>query len=189
MTSESAQRRVKALRYYTPAADAFTQSWASPRLWLNPPYGRGIFDRSISELAAYFCCGTISAAMVLTNNVTETRSGAWLLATASAVWFPPRRISFIGQDGEPVKGNTRGQMLTLLGGDRSMAKRLAEGKPEQPPLSVQDRNRAARVQRLRRGYREEEDPNAPLLECYLQVGAASAPCRLSEVPRESRRFG
>ena len=128
MSSESAQTRVQADRYYTPADDAFSQRWESPRLWLNPPYGRGIFDSAIDKLATHYCTNTIGAALVLTNNVTETRSGAWLLATASAVWFPPKRIAFVGPDGAPVKGNTRGQMLTLLGGDWGMVSRLAEGR-------------------------------------------------------------
>lgn len=41
-----ANETVRARRYYTAEVDGFRQCWASPAMWLNPPYGRDEDARS-----------------------------------------------------------------------------------------------------------------------------------------------
>lgn len=85
--------------------------------FLNPPYSRGLYGKFIEKAIA--SSNQVSQLIVLTNNNTETKPTQRLMAHADMVCFLSYRIGFLklGDDGAliPVKGNTRGQMISYFG--------------------------------------------------------------------------
>ncbi len=113
-SSETANRAVKAKRYFTEADDAFSQEWLATTVWMNPP------EKFVSEYRS----GHFRSGITLCNNVTETRAGQLLFRTASAVCFPDRRISFTNVDGKKMSGNTRGQMILHFGSNSKLFRKV-----------------------------------------------------------------
>ena len=119
----AANRVVQATRFFTEQDDAFTRDWAADcpqggqRLWLNPPFGRDVIDKVVDKFTVEFKEGHFSEAIVLTNNATETQWFHELLAVASAICLPSKRIKFWNADGKAVSSNTRGQTFFYVGED------------------------------------------------------------------------
>ena len=102
-SSEEAQQVVLASTYYTIEDDGLAQPW-SGRVWMNPPYERGLVERFVSRLLSSL---DVDQAVVLVNNSTETRWAQDLLSACSAVCFPAGRVRFIdpeGNQGKPLQG-------------------------------------------------------------------------------------
>jgi hypothetical protein len=116
-SSAAANTHIKAKRYFDPDADAFKQSWFQDqgRVFMNPPYGRKLIDAAIDIFLAHWSSESVSQAVVLVNNATETRWFQALLRTAAAVCFPDRRIAFENDDGKNISSNTRGQAFFYFG--------------------------------------------------------------------------
>lgn len=116
-SSAAANQVVKAAKFYTAEEDGLIQDW-SGRVWLNPPYTRGVIDKFIAKMVHEYSAGNIHQAIVLTNNATDT---AWFhgLAIAASAWFFPRgRTKFyrIHPDGTQETGPPlQGQVHTYLG--------------------------------------------------------------------------
>jgi phage N-6-adenine-methyltransferase len=113
-SSEVANRTVGAERIYTAADDGLTLTW-SGRVWMNPPYEKGLIDRFAEKLRAEVAAGFVTQAVVLVNNATDTRWFATLCEVASMVCFPTGRIRFHKPDGErgaPLQG----QAVIYVGG-------------------------------------------------------------------------
>ena len=117
-SSAIAQERVGAARHYTVEDDGLIQPWYG-RVWLNPPYTAGVVDQFAKKLADEWDRQTITEAMWLSNNATET---AWFVEIArisSAMLFPSGRIRFLAPDGE--RGTPlQGQVLAYIGPDVEM---------------------------------------------------------------------
>jgi phage N-6-adenine-methyltransferase len=82
----------KAPAYYTAADDGLAQPWRG-RVWLNPPYGRGIkhwMAKARSEVAL----GNADLVVCLVPARVDTRWWRDSLAAASLVRFWPGRIAF-----------------------------------------------------------------------------------------------
>jgi ParB family chromosome partitioning protein len=109
-TCAAAQRTVQAGTYYTIADDGLARDWHG-RVWLNPPYDRKALPKFIDKLFVEIDSSRITEALVIVNNITETRAGGMLLAEMPRVCFPFGRVAFTKADGTPVKGNPRGQMI------------------------------------------------------------------------------
>ena len=108
-SSDIAQRAVKADHHFTIRDDGLKQSWHG-RVWMNPPYERGLVDKFVEKLLAE---GT-EQACVLTNNATETGWAQRLLAGAGSVCFLSGRVRYVSPDG--VKNTPlQGQMVCGLG--------------------------------------------------------------------------
>lgn len=114
-SSPLANRTVRAERFYTVDDDGLSRPWAG-RVWMNPPYSTGLVERFVLRAVEEFDAGTVTAAVVLTNNATDTRWWQRLAGAAAVVCFPARRIRFIAPAGEK---NTplQGQTIAYLGSD------------------------------------------------------------------------
>lgn len=102
---DEANEVVKATTIYTVDDDGLTKDWTG-RVWMNPPYSS--VDRFCEKLVASL--PEIVAAIVLTNNATETAWWQCLCDHAAAIAFPKGRIRFWRKDqgvaGAPLQGQT-----------------------------------------------------------------------------------
>ncbi len=132
-SSEAAQRRVQAERYFTPEDDGLEHEWAG-RVWLNPPYAQPLIAQFVSKLVAEYVAGRVSAAIMLTHNYTDT---AWFHeaeAFAPAICFTRGRVRFIDANGG-IAAPTQGQTFFYFGNDvAAFVTRFAEiGFCRMPP--------------------------------------------------------
>ena len=112
-SSEAANRIVKATRIFTSSDDGLTQPWKG-RVWMNPPYAQPLMTQFCKKLAASVRDGAVTAAIVLTNNGTET---AWFQALgglATAVCFPSGRVRCWHPEKAPTTP-LQGQAVLYLG--------------------------------------------------------------------------
>lgn len=114
-SSDSANAIVRAASYYTKDDDGLTLPWYG-RVWLNPPYSIPLISRFTDRVLSEYGSGKISAAIVLTNNSSETK---WFqsLFSASVVCFPARRLPF-WRDNQTTFSARQGQAIFYLGKDR-----------------------------------------------------------------------
>lgn len=97
-SSDVAQISVRSSRYFTAKDDGLDRPW-SGRVWLNPPYSRGILAAFVSKLLQDL--GDVSEAIVLVNNATDARWFHDLLSACHALCLPPGRIRFESPNGSP----------------------------------------------------------------------------------------
>lgn len=114
-SSLHAQQTVRATSYLTIEDDGLAQEWHG-RVWLNPPYHRELAPLFIRKLIAELEAGRTTAAIVLTNNSTDTE---WFRAAADicdVICFTDGRIRFEVPNREPVLP-TQGQAFFYFGAD------------------------------------------------------------------------
>jgi hypothetical protein len=114
---ELAQRTVKAERYFTFHNDGLAHPWHSRRLWLNPPYHRKLCPLFVDKLIAEYATGNVTAAIMLTNNCTDTTWFLRAVRASSAIAFTTDRINFLREDGETLLDPTQGQTFFYFGDD------------------------------------------------------------------------
>ena len=113
---EIAQRTVKAVEYFTAKDDGLAHEWHG-RIWLNPPYHRELAPKFIKKLITERAAGRVNAAIMLTNNSTDT---AWFddaVGACNAICFTRGRIKFLEEDGVTPVLPTQGQAFFSLGAD------------------------------------------------------------------------
>ena len=112
-SSEQANRAVGAARFFTKDDDGLTRRW-SGRVWLNPPYGRGLIAPFITKLCEHYAAGDVCEAIVLVNNATESKWFQELLSRSSAACFLAGRVKYLAPDG--VKNTPlQGQVILYIG--------------------------------------------------------------------------
>jgi hypothetical protein len=117
-----AQRVIQAEAYLTKADDGLSVPWYGT-VWLNPPYSKPA--PFVTKLIIERDLGNTTAAIIITNNGTETAWGQALLARypvcfvgAGSSGGNGSRISFWQADpDEPKKGNRYAQMIFYLGNE------------------------------------------------------------------------
>ena len=112
-STAQANETVKAARYFTKEDDGLAKEWEG-RVWLNPPYTKGVIVRFMTK----FYASKIKAGVAITNNSTETNYGNIALMHSDAVCFLLGRVAFLHGSGE-AKGNSplQGQMILYRGED------------------------------------------------------------------------
>jgi len=110
---EAANDVVKAARYYSQAQDGLQQPWPG-RIFLNPPYSRGSVILWVRRLFEEIDRGRCTEAVVLVNQILDTKAGQALMKRCDAACFPGHRIAFNGAaDGK--KGNDHNQAFFYFG--------------------------------------------------------------------------
>ena len=115
-SSAVANRTVKADRFLTMSDNSLhPRHWADRPItvWMNPPYGLGVIDAAIARFLVEL--PRLSAAIVLTNNATETRWFQSMMRECQAVCFPDHRIAFDSPDNKKESSDTRGQCFFYFG--------------------------------------------------------------------------
>lgn len=105
-SSEQANGVVGASAYFTKDDDGLQQDWAG-RVWMNPPYAQPLIQQFADKLADAVAAGTVTDAIVLVNNATETQWFQRLCEHTKAVAFPRGRVRFLdpaGRPGAPLQG-------------------------------------------------------------------------------------
>lgn len=109
-----ANQTVQAAMYYTAEDNGLSRPW-SGRVWLNPPYAQPLMGLFCGALRDALESGTVTEAISLTNNATETAWFADLLANAAAVCFVRGRIKFVDMSGRESGAPLQGQVVVYSG--------------------------------------------------------------------------
>jgi phage N-6-adenine-methyltransferase len=107
-TSKQAQKIVKAATYYTEETNGLDKEWHG-RVFLNPPYHRELAPKFIDKLIEEIEARRVKAAIVLTNNSTDTDWFSNAVTIAKSICFTKGRIHFYvprGPDVMPTQGQT-----------------------------------------------------------------------------------
>lgn len=88
-----ANELVRAATFYTAEDSGLDKDWHGA-VWMNPPYESGLIGQFVEKLCDSYASGTVSKAVVLVNNATETRWFQSLAQQASAACFPKGRVKF-----------------------------------------------------------------------------------------------
>lgn len=113
-SSPVAQEFVDAKQFYTAEEDGLSVDWEGS-VWLNPPYAAALVEKFVAKLCVHLEAGDVPAAVLLTNNATETKWFQNAMKHASAVCFPEGRIKFLDKEGQPKNTPLQGQVLVYFG--------------------------------------------------------------------------
>jgi phage N-6-adenine-methyltransferase len=92
-SNPAANEIVQAETYYTAQDDGLSKEWEG-NVWMNPPYESGLIGQFVEKLCDEYACGSVTRAVVLVNNATETKWFQALADQASAICFPKGRVKF-----------------------------------------------------------------------------------------------
>jgi phage N-6-adenine-methyltransferase len=115
-SNEIAQRTVIATRYFTPEDDGLEQEWHG-RVWLNPPYHRNLLPAFVEKLVQEVRADRVQAAIMLTNNSTDTHWFKQAAAFCQEICFTQGRVRFTRPGGKEV-APTQGQAFFYFGQER-----------------------------------------------------------------------
>ncbi len=110
-----ANETVRAGTYYSIDDDGLTKRWPG-RVWMNPPYGRGVIGTFINAFCSRFEDAEFEQAIVLVNNGTETQWFQKMLNHAAAICLVAGRVKFYTAGGKH-DGPLQGQIALYFGPD------------------------------------------------------------------------
>jgi hypothetical protein len=117
-----AQAIVKAKRYFTYRDDGLKRKWHG-HVFLNPPYHRDLGPKFVDKLIAERVALRVTAAIMLTNNCTDTEWFANAAAECDAICFTNGRVNFLREDGVTPLFPTQGQAFFYFGSNIARFKR------------------------------------------------------------------
>lgn len=147
-THAAAQERVRARTYYTAEDDGLDpkRQWRG-KVFLNPPYQRGLIDRFVKKLLVEYVTHHTTEAIVLVNAQTDTFWFHDLMAAASACCFPTGRVRFLNSDGKPGMPQV-GQAIFYIGPNTTRFRAVFGGwdltAPSEPHQRARDGERVER---------------------------------------------
>lgn len=92
-STDAANAIIQAARVFTARDNGLARQWDG-RVWMNPPYAQPLVTQFCEKLAESVRAGTVTAAVVLVNNATETQWFRALADVAAAICFPTGRVRF-----------------------------------------------------------------------------------------------
>jgi ParB family chromosome partitioning protein len=107
-SADESQVIIKAKTFYTKEDDGLKQEW-SGRVFLNPPFKMPEVEQFIFKLCDTIESNTVTQAILLTNDNTDTKWWQRAAGLAEAVCFSAGRIGFYnraGQTSQPTNGQT-----------------------------------------------------------------------------------
>jgi DNA N-6-adenine-methyltransferase (Dam) len=110
-----AQETVRAGAFFTIVDDGLAKEWFG-RVWLNPPYHRKLLPSFVRKLIAERAAGRVAAAIMLTNNCTDTEWFEDAAGPTQSICFSHGRIRFKRRHGQEV-APTQGQAFFYFGPD------------------------------------------------------------------------
>jgi len=99
-----------------PPDDALECSWLGS-VFLVPPFGRGVTAAHVMKLLAELNTRTATAAVLITNNNTDTEHIQCAMHRSAAICFHLGRMKFKSSDGLPAYP-TQGQIILYFGAQR-----------------------------------------------------------------------
>ena len=112
-SSEEANRRVQALRWYGREADGLSQPWEAQTLWMNHPFSKAGNKLWIDKLVMSFGRGHVREACCITFASTSEKWFQPLMAFPQCFLSP--RTNYLRPDGSVYRGVTKGSVVTYLG--------------------------------------------------------------------------
>jgi hypothetical protein len=113
-SSDIAQTVVQATQYFTLQTDGLKQPWKG-RLWLNPPYHKDLVGKFMHKLMDAIKSSDVTAAITLTNNVTDVSWFHEAVSACDAIGFTVGRIRFWEPDTDKLSAPTTGQAIMYFG--------------------------------------------------------------------------
>lgn len=113
-SDETAQRVVKADRYFTEEDNGLEQDWVAETLFMNPPYSKKLLPKFVDKLIDELEAKRTKQAIMLVNACPDTAWFRKAAASCKAICFVAVRIPFWTPQGETV-APTQGQAYFLYG--------------------------------------------------------------------------
>lgn len=109
-SNEVANSWIQAKTFYSIENQGLDEDWKG-NVWMNPPYD----SKSLRPLADKLFASSITQAVVLTNNNTDTKIGQAFLQWADAICLVAGRVKFMKPDGTENKTPLQGQIIYYKG--------------------------------------------------------------------------
>lgn len=95
--------------------NAFHANWAGERVFMNPPYGKGVTSKFVEKAYKEVYEGECPVCVLIIPNATETIHFQKLVDRGARIIFPKSRVSFIDPETKkPVHGNTKGTAIVVI---------------------------------------------------------------------------
>ena len=112
-----ANETIKAEKFFTAEDNGLTQEWHG-KIFLNPPFTRGLIQKFVDKFVSEYERGNINAAILLVNSSTDTRWFRKLSELCAGIVFTTGRIKFKQLDGTTAKSTSPcGQAFFYFGSD------------------------------------------------------------------------
>lgn len=114
-SSDEANKRVRAKRYFTPKEDGLVQPWITPAFWMNHPFGRSTNGPCVNKAVEEFKSGRAKQGCCITFAATSEQWFQPLLLRPQCYLSP--RTNYFLPDGSLKVGVTKGSVVTYFGYD------------------------------------------------------------------------